>query len=126
MLLRMRGVMRSNFMKALSRLLIAAAVVFAGVAGTVRAQQNTLIEPEAMGALTKMGGYLRSLKSFQVDAVTSSEDVLEDGQKVQFGGVTKLLARLPDRLFIAVDSDRQNRDYVYDGQTFSLRANRVK
>src|SRR4029079_13926070 len=89
-------------------------------------QQNSLIEPEAMAALTKMGEYLRSLKAFQVDAVTSAEDVLEDGQKVQFGGVTNLLARMPDRLFIAVDSDRQNRDYVYDGQTFMLRANRAQ
>jgi len=113
-------------MKALSRLLIVAAVVLAGGTGTGRAQQNSLIEPEAMAALTNMGGYLRSLKAFQVDAVTSAEDVLADGQKVQFGGVTKLLARMPDRLFIAVDSDRQNRDYVYDGKTFMLRANRVK
>src|SRR4026208_310153 len=113
-------------MKAHSRLLVVAAVVLAGVGGTMRAQQNTPIEPDAMAALTKMGGYLRSLKAFQVDAVSSAEDVLEDGQKVQFGGVMKLLARMPDRLFIAVDSDRQNRDYVYDGQTFMLRANRVK
>src|ERR1700754_3304406 len=113
-------------MTTLNRLLIGAAVVLAGAAVTGRAQQNTPIEPDAMAALTKMGGYLRSLKAFQVDAVTSTKDVLEDGQKVQFGGVTKLLARMPDRLFIAVDSDRQNRDYVYDGQNFSLRANRVK
>jgi len=75
-------------MKALSRLLIAAAVALGGGAGTLRAQQNSLIEPEAMAALTNMGGYLRSLKAFQVDAVTSAEDVLEDGQKVQFGGVS--------------------------------------
>lgn len=126
MLLRIRGDMGANFMKALSRLVIVAAVVLAGGAGTGRAQQNSLLEPDAMAALTKMGGYLRSLKAFQVDVITSTEDVLEDGQKVQFGGVMKLLARMPDRLFIAVDSDRQNRDYVYDGQTFMLRANRVK
>jgi hypothetical protein len=112
-------------MKALSRLLIGAAVLV-GAVGFVRAQQNTLIEPDAMAALTKMGGYLRFLKAFQVDAVTSTEDVLDDGQKVQFGGVVNLLARMPDRLFIAVDSARQNRDYVYDGQTFMLRANRFK
>jgi len=42
-------------MKALSRLLIAATVVLGGVTGTVRAQQNTVIEPDAMAALTKMG-----------------------------------------------------------------------
>ena len=75
-------------MKALSRLLIAAVVLATGT-GTGRAQQKSLIEPEPMAALTRMGGYLRSLKAFRVDADTSDEDVLVNGQKVQFGGVTK-------------------------------------
>ena len=44
-------------MKVLSRLLIVAAVVLAGGSGTGRAQQNSLIEPDAMAALTRMGGY---------------------------------------------------------------------
>jgi hypothetical protein len=101
-------------------------VVLVASAESLKAQPNPLIEPDAIAALTKMGGYLRSLKSFQVDAVTSTEDVLADGQKVQFDGVTKLLARMPDRLLIAVNSDRQDREYIYDGKNFSLRANRVK
>ena len=113
-------------MKRPRQLLITAAVVLAGAAGTVRAQHDALIEPDAMAALTKMGGYLRTLKAFQVDAITSAEDVLADGQKVQFDGVTKLLARMPDRLLISVDSDRQDRDYVYDGKNFTLLAKRVK
>ena len=52
-----------------SRLLMGAAVVLAGVTGTTRAQQNTLIEPDSVAALTRMGGYLRSLRAFQVEAV---------------------------------------------------------
>jgi hypothetical protein len=107
------------------RFLISAAVALAGATGTLRAQQSALIEPDAMAALTKMGGYLRTLKAFEVEAITSAEDVLEDGQKVQFDGVTKLLARMPDRLLISVDGDRQNRDYIYDGKTFTLLARRV-
>jgi len=95
------------------------------VAGAARAQQNAQLEPDAMAALRNMGGYLRSLKAFQVDAVTTKEDVLEDGQKVTFGGVTNLLARVPDRLRISVDSDRKKRLYVYDGQTFTMFARRV-
>jgi hypothetical protein len=91
----------------------------------VSAQQSAPIEPEAMAALTNMGGYLRSLKSFQVEAVTSTEDVLEDGQKVQFAGVTKVLARMPDRLFVTVDSDRHNREFFYDGKSFTLLAKRA-
>ena len=95
------------------------------VAGAARAQQNAQLEPDAMAALRNMGGHLRSLKAFQVDAVTTKEDVLEDGQKVTFGGVTNLLARVPDRLRISVDSDRKKRLYVYDGKTFTMFARRV-
>ena len=90
-----------------------------------RAQQSVQIEPAAMSALHTMGAYLRSLKSFQVEAVTSTEDVLEDGQKVQFAGVTNVLARMPNRLRITVASDRRDRVYVYDGKEFTLLAKRV-
>jgi hypothetical protein len=107
------------------RLFTTAAFCVVSAAATGRAQQNASIEPEAMTALTNMGTYLRSLKSFQVDAVTSAEDVLDDGQKVQFDGVTRLLARMPDRLLISVTSDRQDRDYVYDGKTFTMLAKRL-
>jgi hypothetical protein len=92
--------------------------------GMVRAQQNQR-EPEAMAALDKMGTYLRTLKSFQVDAVTSTEEVLEDGQKVQFDGVTNVLARMPDRLRISVASDRHDRLLIYDGKQLTLLARRI-
>jgi hypothetical protein len=85
-------------------MLIAAAIVVFAVADTTGAQNESLIDPDAMSALTRMGTYLRSLKAFQVEAVTSSEDVLEDGQKVQTSGVTHLLARMPDRLWLSQDS----------------------
>ena len=63
------------------------AVVITGVtltalASRARAQSSSKdIEPEAIEALNKMGTYLHTLKSFQVKAVTSNEDVYEDGQK---------------------------------------------
>jgi hypothetical protein len=88
-------------------------------------QKSPQIEPDAMAALQKMGTYLRSLKAFQVNAVTSNEDVLEDGQKVQFTAVTNLLAQMPNRLRISVDSDRRNRDFIYDGKQLTVMARRV-
>jgi hypothetical protein len=112
-------------MSTCSRTLATGLLVVAGMAWNAGAQQSAQIEPEAMAALTKMGGYLRSLKAFQVEALTSKEDVLDDGQKVQFSGVTKLLTRMPDRLFIEVRGDRQDRDYVYDGKNFTLMARRA-
>jgi hypothetical protein len=96
-----------------------------GVGVDTTAQQgDQQREPEAVAALKKMGAYLRSLKAFQVDAVTTREDVLTDGEKVQFTGVAKLLARVPDRLRLDVVSDRRDRQFIYDGKTFTLFARR--
>ncbi len=83
------------------------------------------IEPEAMAALNSMGSYLRTLKAFQVRAVTTTDEVLDDGQKVQFAGVTDLLTRVPNGLRAEVVSDRQHRTYLYDGKSFTLFAQRV-
>jgi hypothetical protein len=83
------------------------------------------IEPEAMAALNSMGAYLRTLKAFQVRAATTTEDVLDDGEKVQYAAVTDLLAQAPNRLRVEVVSDRQERMYFYDGKTFTLFAQRV-
>ena len=83
------------------------------------------VEKEAIAALEKMGGYLRALKAFQVEAVTSNEEVLESGEKVQFAGTVNALARMPDRLRLAMNSDRRDRLYLYDGKQFTLAAQRV-
>ena len=91
--------------------------------GQAAARPN--VEPGATLALEKMGAYLRSLKAFQVEAVTSSEEVLEDGQKVTFEGALNAVARMPDRLRISVNSDRRDRLYLYDGKEFTLLAQRV-
>ena len=112
-------------MKDLSRMLVLGTLVMVTVATPAARQQSAQIEPEAMTALKTMGAYLRSLKSFQIDAVTTREDVLDDGQKVQFAGVTKLLAKMPDRLLIEVASDRHDRDFYYDGKNFTLMAKRA-
>lgn len=83
------------------------------------------IDPEAMKALTSMGAYLRGLKVFQVEAVTTDEDVLADGQKITYGGVANILAQVPNRLRADVANDRFDRQYLYDGKTFTVLAKRV-
>jgi len=84
------------------------------------------LDKDAVAALERMGAYLRTLKAFQVEAVTSTEHVLEDGQKVQFSGETTVLARMPDRLLIEENSDRRERSYIYDGKQFTLFARRAR
>jgi hypothetical protein len=100
-------------------------VLAAGAGALAQGQAQPQIEPDAMAALQRMGAYLRSLKAFQVDAVTTSEEVLEDGQKVQFSSETNVVARVPDRLRVSVNGDRRDRLWVYDGKELTLFARRV-
>ena len=95
---------------------------------SVEAQQpevKAIIDPGAMAALDQMGAYLRTLKAFQIQAVTTTEEVLDDGQKVQYGGLVNFVAKFPDRLRVEVANDRQDRLYLYDGKTFTLWAKRI-
>jgi hypothetical protein len=98
----------------------------AAVPALVHAQATAPdVEPGAVAALEKMGAYLRTLNAFQVRAATTREDVLDDGEKVEFSSVTDVLVQRPDRFRVEVDGDRQTRLYLYDGKTFTLFARRV-
>jgi hypothetical protein len=83
------------------------------------------INSDAVTALNNMGTYLRTLKAFQVQAVTTKDDVLDNGELIQFDTNVNLLARMPDRLRVEVTSSRQHRLYFYDGTNFTLYAQRV-
>jgi hypothetical protein len=78
------------------------------------------IDTGAVAALKRMGAYLRTLKAFQVNAATTREEVLADGQKVQTAAVSDVLARVPDRLRVEMTSDRQHRLLFYDGKSFTM------
>lgn len=110
-------------MRRLSRTLAVIAVT--GVAVPALAQERPAVNPGAMAALQGMGAYLRTLKSFQVEVATTDEDVLDDGQRIQYAGTTRILARMPNGLLAEVANDRHERTYVYDGKTFTLLAKRL-
>lgn len=84
------------------------------------------IEPAAMNALDLMGNYLRTLRNFEVEAVVTTEDVLEDGQKVQLVSNVRVVAARPNKLRAELTSDRKERLFIYDGKTFALFAPRQK
>jgi hypothetical protein len=90
------------------------------------AQADTAIDPDAIAALNKMGAYLRTLNAFQVQATVTTEDVLDDGEKIQRMSTTKLLAARPNQLFVQVVNERQPRDFYYDGKSFTMYAPKVK
>jgi len=105
-------------------------VALAVVAGSAEAQQpaaaaKPALEPGAMASLQSMGAYLRALKSFQVEALTTDEDVLDDGQKTQYDGTVNILAEMPGRLRADVSNERHERLYLYDGKSFTLFAKRL-
>ena len=118
------------------RLAAALAVALAVLASPARAQKpapapaasaasSPAIEPEAIATLNKMGAYLRTLKVFQVRMVSTTEEVLDDGQKVQFAGVTDLLIQAPDRMRSDFTSDEKDHLLVYDGKVFTFFAPRL-
>jgi hypothetical protein len=84
------------------------------------------IDANAVAALEKMGAYLRTLKSFGVHANVTTEDVMEDGQKVQRSNVTDLIAVRPNKMRVDIADQLQPRTLYYDGKTFTMWAPRVK
>ena len=78
--------------------------------GAARNANANVINPDAIAALKNMGLYLRSLKSFSVRAESTTDEVLESGQKIQFGSTVNLKARLPDRLRMDIKSDVKERE----------------
>ena len=105
----------------------AGAVLLATVlSAPVAAQEKSdLIAPEAMKALDQMGAYLRTLKDFQVQAEITSEEVLSNGQKLQFASTTNVLAQKPSKLRVSIEGEQKSRLFLYDGKSFTLFAPRV-
>ena len=107
---------------------IALALCLAVLGISVKAQAQTaqpVVEPGALAALNSMGAYLRTIKAFRVEAATTDEDVLDDGQKLQREGRTDILAKMPDRVRIHVSNDRHDRLYLFDGKNVTVSAERV-
>jgi hypothetical protein len=84
------------------------------------------IDTAATAALDRMAGYLRTLDSFQISGDLITEEVLEDGQKIQEAKEVDLVADRPGRLRLQVTNDRQQRLLLYDGKTFTVSAPRLK
>jgi hypothetical protein len=84
------------------------------------AETNDTIDPDAIAAINRMSAYLRSLKTFQVQADTTNDDVLDDGQIVQNISKVNVLAAQPNRLRVEVTSDEKHRIFFYDGKNFTV------
>jgi hypothetical protein len=83
------------------------------------------IEPGVLEALDKMGTHLRTLNMFTLQVDATLDEVLLSGQKLQFGGRLTYKYRKPNGLFLNQDTDRQQRQFFFDGKTFTLYSPRM-
>ena len=83
-------------------------------------------DPAAIAALESMSAYLRTLKAFQVESLTTTDDVLDDGLLSQQAAKNTFLVEMPNKLFVTVSSDAKERSFLYDGKNFTLWASRSR
>lgn len=88
-------------------------------------ETSAAVEPAAIAALEKMGAYLRTLKTFTVRADSIKDEVFDTGQKIQLNSVVEYRVRAPDRLRADVSSERQTRQFLYNGTTLTVYGRRV-
>lgn len=95
-----------------------------GVADTQAAAPA--VDPAALQALDKMGAALRAMKQFTVTSDSSTEYVLDSGQKVQLDGDVTYKVKQPNEFFAEVKSDRKQRQFFYDGKDLTIYSPRLK
>lgn len=105
----------------LGLLLCAAQASFAQSAAPAAGARDAAV----LTRLTQMGDYLRSLNAFVVKGDTAKDEVLENGQKLQFAGTVEYRYAKPDKLHASIKSDRKWRDFYFNGKTLTLASPRA-
>jgi len=101
-------------------------LAFAALVASAEAQPSSAaVNPAAMKALNDMASYLRSLKAFQVDSATTTDEVQDDGQLIQYTAKINFVVQTPNKLLATSSSDRNERTFIYDGKTFTMFAQRA-
>jgi hypothetical protein len=108
---------RQNLGIALAAILLIAATAPAAAQQPAGASD---VDPAAVAALGRMGTFLRSVKAFRVQAATTQDTVLDDGQLVQVAGSVDALVQFPSRLRMDTVNGKKQRLFLYDGKTFTL------
>lgn len=78
------------------------------------------LDPDAAGALDRMGAYLRTLNTYEVKVDSTIEEVYDNGQKLQFLQQTRYVVGGPDKIYVANRSVATETRYYYDGKTLSI------
>lgn len=78
------------------------------------------IDPRATHRLDDMGEFLRGQRGFTVHTTTETDYVLDDGQKVRLSASGDIKVRRPDHLRADMTSERKERQFFFDGKTFTI------
>ena len=90
------------------------------------AADEPAINPRVVAALEQMGEHLRSLPKFQVDAQLTLDVVNESGQKIKTLGTSQMTALGRTGLRVKLSTDRQTREFFYNGKKFTQYSPRLK
>lgn len=90
-----------------------------------RGEKVKAIDPQAMAAVDRMGAFLRDQKNFSVRTTTQTDYLLDNGQKVRLEAQGDLQVERPNRLRADTMSDRKDRQFYYDGKTFTIYSPRI-
>jgi len=96
--------------------------IYAG--GAMAAGDETVINP-SVGAradriLREMGEYLAEAREFRFRADITFDTSTISGQRVQYGGITHVSVRRPNRIHVKGTGDEGSDRYFYNGSTFTL------
>lgn len=107
--------------------LLLSAGIMAGSSVALAVESETDLQKQAAAekalaiqALGNMSEYLRSLDKFTVHAQVNIDEVLENGQKVQLTKSVEVTADPPSSLVSKSSTTYSERDFYFDGKTFTL------
>jgi hypothetical protein len=106
----------------LSTTLSAFVVASSAASAQDTAAATTDRDPVALAALDRMGAALRKHMTVNVHADITAEDVLTNGQKLQFGGTMDIIARRPNMMRATLKMGPAERQLYFDGKTLTMAA----
>jgi hypothetical protein len=89
------------------------------------ADEAPALDPAAVTALDEMGKALRALPHFTLTSDTTTEIVLDSGQKIALDGKVTYKVQPPQHIFVELESDRSQRQLFYDGSTLTIYSPRL-
>jgi len=78
------------------------------------------IDDGAVEALNEMSTFLMSTNTLGLTSEATRDVVTNDGQRIALDGVAKYKIRKPNGFVIDYTSDIKDRDFIYDGKTFTV------